>query len=81
MSCLSVYETRVEPLGLELIKHFEGLRLKAYRDSGGVLTIGYGHTTNVYEKQTITEAEAETLFAKDIRFFTWGGTGVKTAKV
>lgn len=28
--------------GIELIKRFEGLRLKAYQDSVGVWTIGYG---------------------------------------
>ena len=26
------------------LKEFEGLRLEAYRDARGVLTIGYGHT-------------------------------------
>jgi lysozyme len=33
--------------GIELIKSFEGLELKAYRDSVGVLTIGYGWTQSV----------------------------------
>lgn len=33
--------------GIELIKSFEGLQLKAYRDSVGVLTIGYGWTQPV----------------------------------
>ena len=31
----------------EVLKEHEGLRLKAYRCPGGVLTIGYGHTKNV----------------------------------
>ena len=31
--------------GLELIKRFEGCRLKAYQDSVGVWTIGYGQTS------------------------------------
>ena len=30
--------------GLQLTESFEGLRLNAYYDLGGVLTIGYGHT-------------------------------------
>lgn len=30
--------------GEALIKHFEGLRLSAYRDAAGVWTIGYGST-------------------------------------
>jgi len=29
---------------LVIIKKYEGLRLSAYRDGGGVWTIGYGHT-------------------------------------
>ena len=29
---------------IQKIKEFEGLRLEAYRDAAGVLTIGYGHT-------------------------------------
>ena len=29
---------------LDLIKHFEGLNLKAYKCPAGKLTIGYGHT-------------------------------------
>ena len=32
---------------IEKIKEFEGLRLRAYRDSGGKPTIGYGHTLGV----------------------------------
>ncbi|WP_423245967.1 glycoside hydrolase family protein [Periweissella cryptocerci] len=33
--------------GRQLLKQFEGLRLKAYQDSVGVWTIGYGHTKGV----------------------------------
>ena len=29
---------------IQKIKEFEGVRLEAYRDAAGVLTIGYGHT-------------------------------------
>lgn len=31
---------------LELIKRWEGLRLEAYQDTGGIWTIGYGHTSD-----------------------------------
>jgi lysozyme len=34
--------------GLALTEAFEGVRLVAYQDSGGVWTIGYGHTHGVY---------------------------------
>ncbi|PTA77156.1 lysozyme [Serratia sp. Nf2] len=37
--------------GIELIKRFEGLRLKAYQDSVGVWTIGYGWTQPVNGKK------------------------------
>lgn len=51
----------------DLIKSFEGLRLTAYFDDDGVLTIGYGHTgKDVYQGQVISEAEADTLLAEDI---------------
>ena len=52
--------------GLSLIKKFEGCRLKAYYCSGGVLTIGYGHTGGVKESDTITQEEAEKLLRGDI---------------
>jgi lysozyme len=53
------------PACLALIKQCEGLRLKAYRDSGSVLTIGYGHTRGVRPGQIITEGEADSLLARD----------------
>jgi lysozyme len=52
--------------GLELIKRFEGLRLQAYKDSVGVLTIGYGSTKQVFVGQTITSAEAEERLKDDV---------------
>ena len=52
--------------GLNLIKKFEGCRLKAYRCPAGVLTIGYGHTKGVKAGQVITQAQAEELLRKDI---------------
>jgi len=35
---------KTSELGINLITHFEGCELKAYKDSGGVVTIGYGTT-------------------------------------
>lgn len=51
--------------GLELIKRFEGCRLKAYQDSVGVWTIGYGHTTGVVKGQVITQAQADACLKSD----------------
>lgn len=52
--------------GLELIRSFEGLVLKAYRCPAGVPTIGYGHTKGVSIGQTITEAQANDYLVEDI---------------
>ena len=57
---------RISEQGLDLIKSFEGLRLSAYRDAVGVLTIGYGHTRGVRLGQTITRREAELLLSADL---------------
>lgn len=55
---------------ITLIKHFEGCRLKAYRDIGGVLTIGYGHTgQEVKEGMEITQDEADMLLEHDMGHF------------
>ncbi|MGL4675515.1 MAG: lysozyme, partial [Wohlfahrtiimonas sp.] len=45
--------------GIELIKEFEGCKLKAYQDSVGVWTIGYGHTKNVRKGDVITQTQAD----------------------
>lgn len=53
--------------GLKLTESFEGLRLRAYQDQGGVWTIGYGHTgRDVYPGQFITQEQAENLLSLDI---------------
>lgn len=54
------------PLGLALIKTFEGVRLAAYDDGAGVQTIGYGHTAGVKRGQTITQAEADAFLRNDL---------------
>ena len=55
--------------GLSLIKRFEGCRLKAYKCSAGVLTIGYGHTGGVLETDVITQDVADKLLEQDIEKF------------
>jgi lysozyme len=52
--------------GLDIIKSFEGLKLKAYNDSTGTATIGYGHTKGVKLGQTITAAQALVFLAEDV---------------
>ena len=57
---------QISKSGIELIKRFEGLRLKAYQDSVGVWTIGYGWTQPVDGKKVgpgmqIDQATADRL--------------------
>ena len=65
--------------GLNLIKKFEGCRLRSYRDVANILTIGYGHTgPDVTENMQITSEEAEALLRKDVQRFERGvATAVK----
>lgn len=53
----------------ELIKSFEGLELEAYLCPADIWTIGYGHTGNVKEGDSITKEEAEALLDKDLQTF------------
>jgi lysozyme len=54
-----------------LLKTFEGCKLKAYRCPAGVCTIGYGHTSAagapmVNDGMTITQAQADTILRQDL---------------
>ena len=58
-------EVSTAELAAALIAVFEGERLEAYQDSGGVWTIGIGHTKGAHEGQMITHEMAVQLFAED----------------
>ena len=60
---------KISEKGLNLIKQFEGCRLRAYQCSAGVWTIGYGHTAGVKQGQTITQAQAEEYLKQDCKKF------------
>ena len=60
---------QISSAGLDLIKQFEGLYLKAYRCPAGVPTIGYGHTAGVAMGQTITQQQADDYLRRDVRQF------------
>jgi len=62
---------KINKEGLALIKRWEGLRTTAYKDSAGIWTIGYGHTSSagkprVYHGLRITEDEADAILARDL---------------
>ena len=53
--------------GLALTQHFEGCRLDAYADQGGVWTVGYGHTgPGVHGGMTVTQHEADVFLESDL---------------
>jgi lysozyme len=54
--------------GLELTRDSEGCKLKAYQDTGGVWTIGVGHTGGVKPNDVITKELADTLLKHDIAY-------------
>ncbi|MBK3735693.1 glycoside hydrolase family protein [Azospirillum brasilense] len=56
----------IHPDALALVRHFEGLYLKAYLCPAGVPTIGYGHTAGVRMGQTITSLQAEVYLRTDM---------------
>jgi len=60
---------RTGPQGIELIRHFEGCRLDAYLCPAGVWTIGYGHTADVKEGDSIDQEAAEAFLIEDLEKF------------
>jgi len=67
----------VNKAGFDLIKEYEGWRGTAYKDSVGVWTIGYGHTSMagapaVKPGLTITKTEGEAILQKDVKAFAEG---------
>lgn len=65
---------RINAAGLALVKQWEGLKTKAYRDVGGIWTIAYGHTSAagapvVTPNMVITDAEAEAILRADLATF------------
>ncbi len=66
--------------GLEVIKGFEGCRLKAYLCPAGVWTIGYGHTKTASPGQVISKEKAEELLRGDLEGFEEGVGDILTSK-
>jgi lysozyme len=53
--------------GISLIKKFEGCELEAYKCAAGVWTIGYGHTKNVKEGDSILKEDAESMLVHELQ--------------
>lgn len=54
---------------IEIVRAFEGERLKAYQCSAGVWTIGVGHTKGVKEGDRITLEQSDELLKSDLEGF------------
>lgn len=73
---------QINKTGIELIKKFEGLRLKKYRCPAGYWTIGYGHCLKPDESfETITIDDAEYLLQEDLKLYTANVTKLITSKI
>lgn len=58
--------------GINLIKQFEGCRLKVYLDPVGVPTVGYGHTAGITTAMVgmpISQAQADAYLVQDLSKF------------
>lgn len=58
--------------GVKFISKWEGTKLKSYKDSVGIWTIGVGHTSaaglpNVTSGMTITKDESDDILSKDLK--------------
>lgn len=63
---------RMSAVGRAKLTQREGVRLKAYKDSVGIWTIGIGHTSaaglpKVVPGLTITKAQCDEIFARDLQ--------------
>jgi lysozyme len=52
--------------GLALLREFESCRLQAYKDGGGVWTIGWGHTGDVKPGDKMSQFEADEQLKMDL---------------
>lgn len=57
---------KISKNGLDLIKHFEGCELEAYKCPAGVWTIGYGHIKTAVEGMTITQHQADDMLIEEM---------------
>jgi len=61
---------KINKKGLELVKHFEGCYLEAYKCPAGIWTIGIGHTGKTASPgNKITKEKAEELLKQDMQEF------------
>lgn len=59
------------------IRRTEDCKLRAYKDSVGVWTIGYGHTKGVKAGDVISKEDAEAYLREDLAVFEAAANGVR----
>jgi len=59
----------INDAGLAIIKHFEGLRTKPYKDAVGLATVGYGHRLygDIDWERIYSDAECTDFLKDDLR--------------
>ena len=57
---------KISDEGFDLIKHFEGCELEAYKCAAGVWTIGYGHTKDVQEGDVWNKEKADFMLWREL---------------
>lgn len=66
---------QISPNGIKFIQGFEQCRLKAYQDSGGVWTVGWGTTgANIGANTVWTQDQCDDAFEMDMQKFSDGVT-------
>jgi lysozyme len=58
--------------GIDLIKEFEGCKLKPYKDVVGLLTVGYGHRLAEADNRDYTQEEVDEFLRSDLERFERG---------
>ena len=59
-------QMKTSEYGIDLIKHFEGCVLTAYKCPAGVWTIGYGHTKDVQPGDEWSESHADHMLEVEL---------------
>lgn len=68
--------------GIDLIKAYEGCKLKAYKDTVGIITQGWGHTgSDLVFPSTITQEKADAWLLSDLKRFEDGVSKLVTVKL
>jgi len=63
---------RISQQGIDLIKSFEGCKLKPYKDVVGLLTVGYGHRLADADNRDYTQEEVDEFLRSDLERFEHG---------